>query len=300
MAKITQYQQGQLASTQVGTPFEHLDSMAAMAPAEATEHFGNAITGVASGLYKQQQAQQLAQQKAAQAAQLHLDNLANETQATNIASSTRVDTGKQMQDVQGQFADNPQEGVYQYDAQAQAAQAATISGLAKQYPNNPELVAMAGKKLAENHASDMQSMHSWADSRVIPNMKKNLDESGGALSTQLGNMGGQPIQSSIAAIRTWAGQTQEQFHQVDPKGIAGQQPHIDDAMKQRLLAGALKGDPKASEAEVEEVRKSGIMTPSALFGVKSEVAAQAAHQAAVNAQALAGSQSATLLDTIKN
>lgn len=299
MAKITQYQQGQLANTQVGTPFEHLDSMAAMAPAEATENFGNAVSGIASGMYKQQQAQALAQQKAQQAAQLHLDNLSRETQATSIATSAEADAHKDMNDIQMQYRDNPAEGVSQYNAMAQGRIGSTVQQVSQQHPNDPDLVALVNQKLTNNHATRMNSMGSWADAQQVPNMKKNLDESGAALGTQLSNMGGQPIQGAISSVVKWADDTRDQFHQVDPKGIAGQQPHIDDAMKQRLLAGALKGDPKASEAEVEEVRKSGIMTPAALFGVKSEVAAQAAHQAAVNAQALAGSQSATLLDTIK-
>jgi hypothetical protein len=296
MAKITQYQQGQLASGVVGTPFEHLNSMAAMAPADATENFGRQVGDLAGGLYRQDQARQLAAQKQAQAAQKHLDDLARETQSTTIATNAEADAHKDMNDVQLQFRDNPQEGVSQYNAMAQGRIGSTVQQVTQQHPNDPELPMMVQKALETNHSARMNTMGSWANSMQIPNMKKNLDESGGALSSQLSNMGGQPIQGAIDAVKTWAGQTQDQFHQIDPKGIAGQQPHIDDAIKQRLLAGALKGDPKASEAEVEEVRKSGIMTPAALFGVKSEVAAQAAHQAAVNAQALAGTQSSTLLN----
>lgn len=256
MAKITPYQQGQLASSAVGVPSPNLSG------SQVFEQAGHDLGQLGAAQHQQYLTEVRTKQAEQRALQKHMDDMARQTQVINIASGAQVEMQKSMNDLQMKYRDNPEQAVQEFDALSQQKIQATL-----QTATDPETNQMLQQKLAGQHASDLEKLGNWQRERQVPIAEQNLKNSAGSLSMTTGQMAGSNPNDIKTTIDKYNQDTHNQYQFYHQKGLSGQFDVSSDAVKEYLEATAAGGDPVLLEQRIKEFADGRYISPSDLQSV---------------------------------
>lgn len=256
MAKITPYQQGQLASSVVGVPSPNLSG------AGVLSQLGSDLGQLGAAQHQQYLTEVRTKQAEQRALQKHMDDMARQTQVINIASGAQVEMQKSMNDLQMKYRDNPEQAVQEFDAISQQKIQATL-----QTATDPETNQMLQQKLAGQHASDLEKLGNWQRERQVPIAEQNLKNSAGSLSMTTGQMAGSNPNDIKSTIDKYNQDTHNQYQFYHQKGLSGQFDVSSDAVKEYLEATAAGGDPVLLEKRIKEFADGKYISPSDLQSV---------------------------------
>lgn len=288
MAKITPYQQGQIASSVVGTPGVNLSGAA------TSSGLGNMLSNIGATQHQQYLTDVRTKQAEQRALEKHMEDMARQTKVTNVASAAQVDMQKSMNDLQMKYRDTPGQAVSEYSQSAEQRIAATLS-----QEKDPETNMMLQQKLTSMHASNINSMGSWEQSRQVPIAEQNLKNSAGSLSIMTGQMASKAPEEVMKTITDYASNTRDQYKFFHPKGESGLFDASTDAVKQYLEATAAGGDPVLLDQRIKAFANGKFIEPSALQTIAVQQRGIAAQVRMAQNTEQTKTQNATYLDTVQ-
>ncbi len=288
MAKITPYQQGQIASSVVGTPGVNLSA------AQTSFGLGSQLANIGAAQHQQYLTDMRAKQAEQRALEKHMQDMARQTEVTNIASGAQVEMQKSQNELQMKYRDNPGQAVQEYTQTAEQRIADTLGQV-----TDPETNMMLQQKLMSMHASNINSMGNWEQSRQVPIAEQNLRNSAGSLSITTGQMAGKTPQEVKDVIANYADSTKDQYKFFHAKGEAGQFDASSDAVKQYLDATAASGDPVLLEKRIKEFADGRFIAPDTLQGLAVQQRGIAAQVRMAQNTEQTKTNNATYLDTVQ-
>lgn len=288
MAKITPYQQGQIASSVVGTPGVNLSA------AQSSFGLGSQLANIGAAQHQQYLTDVRAKQAEQRALEKHMQDMARQTEVVNISSGAQVEMQKSINELQMKYRDNPGQATQEYTQTAEQRIADTLGQV-----TDPETNMMLQQKLMTQHASNLNSMGNWEQSRQVPIAEQNLKNSAGSLSITTGQMAGKTPQEVKDAITNYADSTKNQYKFFHAKGEAGQFDASSDAVKQYLEATAAGGDPVLLEQRIKEFADGRFIAPDTLQGLAVQQRGIAAQVRMAQNTEQTKTNNATYLDTVQ-
>jgi hypothetical protein len=260
MAKITPYQQGQLASSVVGTPGVNLSG------AQTLGNIGSELGQLGAAQHQQYLQEVRLKQAQQRELQKHMDDMARQTKIINLASGAEVEMQKSMNELQMAHQEDPETAVAAFDGIAQQKIQASL-----QKETDPETNMMLQQKLAGLHASGLREMGNWQQSRQIPNAVKDLNDSAGSLSMTTGQMGGKSPQEIKSLIDTYNTNTHNAYSFYHKDGLSGQfeagSNAVTEYLKATALTAGMANNPKILDDAVKQFMDGKYISPDKLLGI---------------------------------
>jgi hypothetical protein len=288
MAKITPYQQGQLASSVVGTPGVNLGA------SNLLEGIGHELGQIGAAQHQQYLTDLRQKQAEQRTLQNHMNDMARKTQVINIASGAQVEQQQTMNDLQMKYRNDPGQAIQEYSVMSEKKMQATL-----QQVTDPETNQMLQEKLMQQHASNLEKLGNWQRERQVPIAEQNLKDSAGSLSVTTGQMSAQSPQDIKNTINQYATNTHDQYEFYHPKGLSGQFEASSDAVKEYLEATAAGGDPVLLEKRIKEFADGKYISPSMLQSVAVQQRGIAAQVRLAQNTEQTKTQNSTYLDTVQ-
>lgn len=288
MARITPYQQQQLASNIVGAPGVN------MAQANMLGAIGNDLGNI--GAYQHQQALVLQRQKQAEvdAQQKKLDEMSKKTNVISVMADAGIQVQNKVNALRQQYYQQPEKAVPEFSQYMTDQTQATL-----QQVQDPEMKMMLQEKLTELHKNTLNELGNWQQARQVPLAEQHLASGASGLAQQAGMMGSSTPSQIKAMIDKYKVDTAQEYQFYHKQGLEGQHVASSDAVEQYLDTFANAGDPKSLEVAASQFADGKYIDQDKLSSVLSRQRSLAANQRAAIALEQTKQQHAGNLQTFQ-
>lgn len=181
MAKINLYQQGQLASSLVGTPGVFTAGSQALGNiAQSAGQVGNSIQAVGSALFGDQLAERRRLEAEARAADKQIKDADRASYISDRLGEADVEYTKALIETKAKHQNDTQGAAESFTEQAKAIRDSYVSK-----ETDPLTKAQLNQHLASKTANEIGSINNWAQERQIPIMKDRLQNMAGNFSLSI-------------------------------------------------------------------------------------------------------------------
>lgn len=183
MARITSYQQGQLASSLVGTPGQYTGVSSALGQiGSSITPFQNTVYSLSQALFQDGLAARRQKEAELRAYDRQLKNAEQEAYIAERTSALDKDFTDISLDIQGKSQFNTNEALPEFQQRAKEAAEAAL-----EQEKDPLVQAQLRKAIANKTAQYQDRLHNWVQDRQVPIMKSNVESISGNFALKVGH-----------------------------------------------------------------------------------------------------------------